>query len=130
MFSTVIFAAAAAITLPNIPEQSRENMLAQYRGVLATWDQDSDKRLSYAEINTMIDTGLRSPVPLAPEERAHFVKEMRQFYLSRDTNGDGYVSEDELLSAASQLFDCLDIDKNDKISPAETTSETARCMPS
>jgi hypothetical protein len=126
MMFTVLLA-AAAVVMPTFDEQTRPSMLAQYRAVIIKWDRDNDKRLSSAEIDTMVKTGLRNPTPQDADGQARFAEAMRQFYMSQDANEDGFVGEDELLSGASKLFDCQDLDKGDTVSLDEIRGGVGRC---
>jgi hypothetical protein len=86
---------------------------------MKSWDKDGDHRLSYLEIDRMIETVLIGPDPLEAVRSAQFKKTIHDFYVSQDTNHDGFVDMDELLSGALATFDCMDTDKNGRASEDE-----------
>jgi len=125
MLFTLAFAMLAATPAASGP--TRANAEIGYMAVLRSWDRDGDDRLSYAEIDQMVETGLFSPKPLEADQFLSFKETMRSFYKRLDVNADGFVDRDELLNGALATFDCMDLDKDGVISNPESQSAKTRC---
>ncbi|WP_324750068.1 hypothetical protein SH591_00540 [Sphingomonas sp. LY54] len=127
MLSMILIAATTAQISP-AQEPTRESLVAQYRSVMKRWDQDRDERLSFAEIDHMVETGLRSPQPLSADDETSFNEAMRGFYRDQDINRDGFVDGSELQQGALSAFACIDADRNGRASSAEMQQSASRCL--
>lgn len=127
MLSMLLIAATTA-QAPLAREPTRESLVAQYRSVMKRWDKDRDERLSFVEIDRMVETGLRSPQPLSADDEISFKDGMRRFYRDQDINHDGFVDAGELQQGALSAFACIDADQDGRASSTEMQQGASRCL--
>jgi Ca2+-binding EF-hand superfamily protein len=111
---------------------TREDMIAGMTAVLHSWDKDADGKLSRAEVAVMIDEFFRRVAKETSGARmtADLQKQRQEFlgfYASQDTDRDGYLTLDELLKGPLATFDCMDENRDGKVSQEEMFSGLERC---
>jgi Ca2+-binding EF-hand superfamily protein len=111
---------------------TREHMISNFRLVLKSWDSDGDGKLSRAEVQTMVNESFRRMKQSVKDGQTHPELEAQRqeflvFYASQDTNGDGYLTLEELLKGPLASFDCMDANHDGKVSQEEVFSGMERC---
>jgi EF hand len=100
-----------------------------YQAVLAAYDRDGDRALSRAEWTAMV--GVSFPAQPRPGEEASNYGEVRADLIGlldqMDTDRDGKVTLDELIREPLATFDCMDSDRDLRLSQAEIQSGMERC---
>ncbi len=116
----VLLAGAA----PVVQDRAREALIQGYEQVLKFWDKDSDGRLSRAEWGAMSDATLKG---VDRATRAQFRSALEQQFAADDEDRDGFLTREELLRAPLEAFDCMDVDGDGTLTPAEEASGASRC---
>jgi Ca2+-binding EF-hand superfamily protein len=123
----------AGATAPKDPNaNSREHMIAGMTTVFKAWDKDGDGRLSRAELTAMMDAFFQRVTQHLPnremtQDLDRQRQEMIAYYMSQDTNHDGYLTLDELLKQPLANFDCMDQNRDGKLTQEEIFSGMDRC---
>ncbi|MEO5774254.1 MAG: hypothetical protein ABIQ32_09075 [Sphingomicrobium sp.] len=113
-------------------DDSREHVVAGMTLILKSWDKDGDSKLSRAEVQGMVEESFRRIAKGAPGGKmtADLDKQQQEllgFYASQDTNHDGYLTLDELLTGPLANFECEDANHDSKVSREELFSGMERC---
>jgi len=130
--SVICVALGSGCVAKSPTENTREHVVAGMSLVLKTWDKDGDRKLSRAEVQGMVDASLRRVAKDAsggkmPADLEKLRHEFLGSYASQDTNHDGYLALDELLTGPLATFDCMDANHDGKTSQEEVFSGMKRC---
>lgn len=105
---------------------TRTSLTSGYASILAAHDADGDERLSGAEIAAMVELGLPKGVSAAPD-----VAELRDwligYYAAQDMDKDGYLTLAELLKGPLATFECMDVNRDQRLSKREREGSMSRC---
>ena len=132
LISLVTLLSVSSGCMAKSPDETRQNLVAGYTSVLNTWDKDSDGQLSQAEVAAMVNESFQRIAKTSPKgTRTDDIEKQRQmflsFYASQDTDKDGYLSIDEFLKQPLASFDCLDEDRDGKVSRDDAFRGIGRC---
>ncbi len=110
-------------------EERRTDIVSHYRHALEAADRDHDGRLSHIEWAAIVDMSFpEGPRPgEATDNYAEVRAQMADFHRRWDTDGDGWVTLDELVREPLTSFDCMDSDGNQRLTEDEIWSGMERC---
>jgi len=94
--------------------------------------KDGEGKLSRSEAHTMFDSFFRGIAQSNADGQAHPElmtqrQEMSGFYARQDTNQDGYLTLDELLTGPLATFDCMDVNHDARVTKEEVLGGMNRC---
>lgn len=123
----LLIGAPPAASLQDAP--TRSQIVSHSRQFLAGTDTDGDGALSLAEWTA----GLREPNPAWSRADREVYSEIRAYMIGEhsrmDRDRDGKVSFDELVREPLAGFDCMDADRDLRLSPAEMETARKRSCP-
>lgn len=106
-------------------EFSRNQVIEDITAWIAEADENRDQRLDRSEWQALWRRGFPD-VPEAGRQR-----QGNRDFAYYDTNGDGFVEAEELAADSVAGFDCLDTDRNGRLSSTEReAARDATCLPS
>lgn len=113
-------------------ESTRENLISGYGKILKSWDKDEDEKLSQAEVANMVDMSFpKMDTHQSGNSIADDIGRIRQeligYYANEDHNKDGYLTIDELLKGPLSTFDCMDKNRDGRVSPDEASDAFDKC---
>ena len=117
------------VDAPAFSEERRTDIVPYFRRALEATDRDHDGRLSRIEWAAEVDKTF--PEQARPGEATDNYAEVRTqmagFHRRWDTDGDGWVTLDEIVREPLASFDCMDSDGNQRLTQAEIWSGMGRC---
>lgn len=107
-------------------DATRNSLASGYASVVAAHDADGDERLSSAEIAAMVELGLPKDIP-APANVTELRDWLIGFYAAQDLDKDGYLTLAELLKGPLATFECMDVNRDQRLSKREQEGAMGRC---
>ena len=105
--------------------RTRVGLSSLYEEVMKGHDRNGDEKLSLVEIEAMVSSSL--PRETDPERRQELQDWLLRDYSAQDTDGDGYLSLEELLKEPLATFECSDTNNDGTLSDAEIEAAQSRC---
>ncbi len=117
------------VDAPASSEERRTDLVSHYRQALEAADRDHDGRLSRIEWAAMVDMSFpEQPRPgEATDNYAEVRAQIADFHRRWDSDGDGWLTLDELVREPLASFDCMDTDGNQRLTDEEIQASMGRC---
>lgn len=127
--SILIFFLAAAAKPHAAPDTStRAGLIASYTAMFKHIDTDGDGKVSRAEWETMVDASpMLQSTGLSEANRANLRAALMAGFGKNDSDGDGWLTLDELMAKPLVRFACLDANHDAKVTQAEMETNMDRC---
>ena len=106
---------------------SRAAVVEGFTKVLRDWDKDGDGKLSFAEIEAMIDAAFPLKYFASEADARRLRGRALVDYRNQDLSKDGFLTLNELLREPITHFDCMDVDHDDVVQRDEIEAGIQRC---
>jgi hypothetical protein len=106
--------------------RTRPGLISGFELVLKGNDQNGDGKLSRAEVEGMVDSGL-VPYQKPPRNYAEIRDQLLRAYAAQDLDHDGYLTLAELLKQPLATFSCMDTNGNGSLSQQEIEGGMENC---
>jgi hypothetical protein len=120
--ASLLLAGCTSLSTPDT--NTRTRLISGYAAVLATQDSDADQRLSTSELEAMLDRVFSMEPPTSDLHDWAIA-----YYAAQDTDSDGYLTLVEILKDPLSSFDCMDANRDDRLSDREVRAGVERCPP-